>query len=259
MIVYSGIYGSRAASFTLGAVFAFVTLCHILLMFWKRVWFMLFMIIGCVLEVSGYFSEFPGDGSQSAEVLIAPLLLAESVRNSFGELLRTLSVSELVPINNTLQSLLFAFADIICLGLIIAGFVLGRVRDDGRALGRSFIMAGLALQLVGFLCFSIMVIIVHKKLFKSPYYQGGKGYIGWRNFFAVLYIATVLFFIRNVYRLVEYALGWGGYVFNHAVFAYVLDGMTMIFVSGLFVLVHPGLVLSRLRVAAAAGDNLYEL
>lgn len=56
-------------------------------------------------------------------------------------------------------------------------------------------------------------------------------------------ISVVFIYIRSIYRVIELAQGWTGYVMTHEVFFIVLDGVMMIVAVGVFNVFHPGWLL----------------
>lgn len=81
------------------------------------------------------------------------------------------------------------------------------------------------------------------------------------NYFPLaITIAVIAVYIRSVYRVVELAQGFGGYLFNHEVFLFTLDAM-MISICGLiFIPFHPVWILGEnvvLRLATIKkGDDI---
>lgn len=201
---------------------------------------MLWLIIGTILELSAFFQNSAGHGVQSVQVIIAPIFIAASVYVSFSGLLKKLEIDK-VGFNRRAQSFLFIIGDIISFSLQIAGVVLQMIEDD-KSLGQGLIITGFVVQIVSFCCFVILVISAHRKINNCMVQASMTGYYNWRNYIKILYTLATFFFIRNIFRLVEYVQGYGGYIFNHAVFAYIFDAAPMALVCAILVIMHPGFV-----------------
>lgn len=55
--------------------------------------------------------------------------------------------------------------------------------------------------------------------------------------------ATLMIYIRGIYRSVELAQGWSGYVITHEVYFIWLDGFIMVFCMAGLAVTHPGFLL----------------
>lgn len=244
MAVNGGIHSSHQISITLGTIFCVLAIGHFALMWWLKTWMTVFIIAGCILEVTGYLSTAAGYGTQSVQVIVAPIFLSTSVYMSLGTLIKRMDVKDFIPFRTA--SFCFVLGNVISLGLQIAGVVLGKVQED-KSLGTSITIAGFAVQLLQDLAFFTTTIVVHKKFLKSPFFESGKGVYGWKNYLMTLYILTSLFFVRNCFRIVQFGIGWNGYVARQAAFAYTLDGLLMVIAMTMILFIHPGLVYSRLK------------
>ncbi|KAI5967508.1 hypothetical protein KGF57_000348 [Candida theae] len=214
-------------------------------MIWKRSWLMLWLIIGIILEVTAFFQNSAGNGVQSVQVIIAPIFIAASVYVSFSGLLKNLEIDK-IGFNRKAQSFLFIVGDIASFGLQVAGVVLQMI-EDNKSLGQGLIITGFIIQIVSFCCFIALVISGHRTINTTVIQATMQGYYCWKSYFKALYVIAVLFFIRNVFRLIEYGQGYGKYIFNHAVFAYIFDAAPMLIVCAILVLVHPGFVYARVQ------------
>jgi hypothetical protein len=65
----------------------------------------------------------------------------------------------------------------------------------------------------------------------------------------VIFIGVILVYIRSIYRVIELAEGWTGYLIVHEVFFMILDALMMALCIVLFVPFHPGVVLGRGTIA----------
>lgn len=238
------IVSSRGVSLFFAAVFGVLSGAHLVLMLWKRNWLILWLIIGGILELSGYAEKSAGNGSQSVQVIIAPIFLAASVYLSFGKLARKLDAEKISSSRSHIQSAIFVTGDVVSLGLQISGIVLGFM-DEPKSLGKILVIIGFVLQLVSLFVFTYLVAKEHKRL-SVVLLTPSQGIHSWKSYVIVIYIVLFLLFARYVYRVIEYAQGFGGYIFRHAVFAYILDGGLMALLMLLLCIIHPGFVYSNI-------------
>lgn len=62
-----------------------------------------------------------------------------------------------------------------------------------------------------------------------------------------LYAASTLIMIRSIFRIIEYAQGFTGYLLEHEVYLYIFDATLMLAVVLIFNVVHPSEVQALLR------------
>lgn len=239
-----GIISSRGASTFFAVAFGLLSGYHLLMMFLKRNWLILWFVIGGILELSGYADTTAGDGSQSVQVIIAPIFLAASIYLSFGKLLRKLDHDILSFSRSCTQSTVFVIGDIASLGLQISGIVLGSM--SRKTLGKALVISGFTVQLLFLSVFCFLVIKMHKTL-RRRLRPVDRAFHSWNSYFIVIYISVCFLLVRYVYRVAEYGQGVGGYIFRHAIFEYVFDGAFMVLLMLCLCIVHPGMVYSRIE------------
>ncbi|WVW79820.1 hypothetical protein I302_101790 [Kwoniella bestiolae CBS 10118] len=57
--------------------------------------------------------------------------------------------------------------------------------------------------------------------------------------------ASAMIFVRGIYRSIELAQGWSGYLITHEVYFIYLDGLPMVLCLAAFAVAHPGWLLPR--------------
>ncbi|KAK4056598.1 hypothetical protein OIO90_002446 [Microbotryomycetes sp. JL221] len=87
--------------------------------------------------------------------------------------------------------------------------------------------------------FCILAIIFWQRVKKDPelsYRVKGKktAYLGWGLAWASLWIL-----IRCIYRTIELAEGWSGYLITHEPYFWALDSIPMVLTQGIFLLTWP--------------------
>lgn len=76
----------------------------------------------------------------------------------------------------------------------------------------------------------------------------------WKRHIYVLYITSVLIFIRSLFRVIEYIQGPNGYLLSKEIYLYVFDAGLMVVVMFLFNVVHPSQV-TELYLERIKGDG----
>ncbi|KAI8319124.1 RTA1 like protein [Martensiomyces pterosporus] len=109
--------------------------------------------------------------------------------------------------------------------LLQAGGVSVSTRDGMREVAKKMVLAGLAVQLFFFAAFLFLAIYVAmSKRYtarRGPRDKDGK--MAKRRLFTTIIATTVLLYIRSVYRVVEFADGYGGRIYGTEWLFYVFD------------------------------------
>lgn len=204
---------------------------------------MFWLVIGCILEVVGYVQIHSGSSSQSASIIIAPIFLSASVYVCFSRLANHFQACDLCLLNPTFLAIFFFIGDVSCLALQVLGIVFQFMNGKETA-GRVITIVGFVAQIVLFIFFSWNVIMLRRNLGRRVPQVHVDARLQWPSFFPLILTVSLLFFIRNVFRLVEYGQGFG-YIFYHAIFTYIFDGVPMFLVCLLLLCFHPFLWMDR--------------
>ena len=113
--------------------------------------------------------------------------------------------------------------------------------------GSRIIVGGLIFQL---LCFGFFVLVaflfdvsVRRRRHSDPILS----IYHWYKHLLVLYGASALIIVRNLFRVVEYVQGTDGYLLEHEWSLYIFDAILMLMLMVAFNLVHPSEVNAMLR------------
>ncbi|KAJ7696931.1 RTA1 like protein-domain-containing protein [Mycena rosella] len=117
-------------------------------------------------------------------------------------------------------------------------------------LGNKIALIGLALQLVSFALFMVLMLVFGSRVrTRFPHVwrgQQGKaftvagGEVGdWRILYFTLCVTCVAILVRSIYRLVQFIQGYGGYVSTHEVFFYCFDSLPLWMAMSLYCAVWP--------------------
>ena len=105
--------------------------------------------------------------------------------------------------------------------------------------GKDIVIGGLVMQLLSFGCFMVVGAVFYVRLEKKPTERSMGGQVPWRRNMWALFAASLLIFVRSVFRVVEYVQGNDGYILRHEVFLYVFDAALMTALVMLFNVIHP--------------------
>jgi hypothetical protein len=144
---------------------------------------------------------------QSVLILIAPILFAASIYMILGRLImRTDSASYSLVRANWLTKI-FVTGDVFCFFIQSGGAgMLVQAKDkDGVKMGENIILGGLILQILIFLFFVIIAGTWHRRLESRP--TAASADIPYQRMVRFLYAASAFITIRNMCRVVEYAMG----------------------------------------------------
>lgn len=102
------------------------------------------------------------------------------------------------------------------------------------------VIAGLIIQIVIFGFFVAVASIFHLRMVRDPTARVLTVDLPWKRHLLALYLSSALILVRSLFRTVEFAQGFDGYLFRHEVYLWVFDALLMFFVLVIFVLVRPG-------------------
>ena len=109
--------------------------------------------------------------------------------------------------------------------------------------------AGIVIQLVGNLVFSAVALTLYFRTRKNSHAQGIPTPFpktrGFKLFVVAIIVSDLAIVIRGIYRVIELAQGWNGYLITTEPWFYGFDTALMIICMGVWVIGHPGLTLGR--------------
>lgn len=185
---------------------------------------------------------------QSLLILLGPILCAASVYMCLGRLIRKFGAEELSPIHTRWITKLFVTGDISCFVIqaIGGGTLSGAKSKSALNTGKYIILSGLVMQILIFLGFVAMASVFHSRLAAHARTHKGTAISQLR----LLYAISTLIIARNMFRLLEYALGQEGYLSQHEWCLYVFDALLMTIVMALAVSWYRALRNTRERTEA---------
>jgi hypothetical protein len=196
--------------------FALLTIFHVYKLVINRTWFCIPLVIGALFEVIGYSARAAAHSdtktlapyiTQSLLILVAPILFAASVYMTLGRLiLRTQSASYSF-VRAEWVTKMFVTGDVLCFFIQGggAGMLVKADDADGFKMGENIILGGLVLQILIFVVFVGVAGVWHRRLSAVP--TAAAAEVRWEEHVKLLYGASVCITVRNLCRVIEYAMG----------------------------------------------------
>jgi hypothetical protein len=124
-----------------------------------------------------------------------------------GRLIKRTDSMEYSLVRATWVTKIFVGGDILCFLVQAggAGMLVSADDQDGFKRGENIILGGLILQILIFGFFVVIAGIWHSRLAAGPTAKSAE--LPWKKYIVFLYAASVCITIRNVCRVIEYAMG----------------------------------------------------
>jgi RTA1 like protein len=190
---------------------------------------------------------------QSVLIVLAPAFFSATVYMILGRVIAFINAPQLSIVPHRWLTTIFVLGDV--LSFLVqgsgAGFMAGS-SSSSRNTGSLIIVGGLVIQLIFFGVFFIALIVFdfrcrRRSLRKSIVFENGNTTLHWHTVIVALYIASTLISIRCVFRAIEFATGFDGYLQSHEVFFYVFDALPMAATLIIFNIIVPGYALKGER------------
>lgn len=118
------------------------------------------------------------------------------------------------------------------------------------ATGEHIIVGGLVFQILFFSLFLIVGLKFHVRMNKRPTEKvitdNASGGL-WQKHLYAIFAGSTLILIRSVFRLIEYAQGYTGFLASHEVYLYVFDALLMFSTMTLYASIHPSEINALLK------------
>ncbi|KAJ4982673.1 RTA1 domain-containing protein [Stagonosporopsis vannaccii] len=230
---------SVAAAVVFVVLFIILAFYHLFRTFRTRTWFCIPFSVGAILEIIGYLCRALGNNKpnallpyiiQSLFILLAPILFAASVYMFLARIILATNTVHYSIIRITRITKIFVGGDILCF-LIQAGgggILAGSDNKSSSDLGKGVILAGLCLQMVIFAFFMVVAAVWQMRMRGSN--EAASKSFNWLIYLNMLYIVSILITLRNLFRVIEYAMGSEGYLLANEWPIYAFDAALMVVV-----------------------------
>ncbi|KAI3071472.1 hypothetical protein CBS147343_5540 [Aspergillus niger] len=211
----------------------------------SRAWFNIPLAIGGIFELIGFIARIISHFHtadlgpycmQSVLILLAPVLFAASVYMTLGRIIRRVNGEQhsLIPLRWLTR--VFVTSDV--LAFLIQGNGAGlQVMDSMQTLSKVIVIVGLVFQVGMFAFFIIVSLVFHKRMQKRPTSDAQSP---WKFHMYTLFAVSGLILVRSIYRVVEYAMGYNGYLLTNEWPLYVFDSVLMWLVMAIWATRYPG-------------------
>ncbi|KAL9564993.1 hypothetical protein ACKAV7_010851 [Fusarium commune] len=234
------------------ALFGLSSAIHLFQLLRRRTWYFVPFFCGCLLETIGYGARSINASKtpnwtlvvyiiETLFILLAPALLAASIYMVLGRIVRLLDAGHLSWVPPRWLTKLFVMGDILSFVTQLAGGGILASADDKKMndVGKNVILVGLAIQIIFFGFFFIVIIAFHQRMQREPTPMSTDADIPWRSYIFVLYTVSALILVRSVFRVVEYAMGKDGVLMSNEVYIYIFDALLIFICVALFNICHP--------------------
>lgn len=257
--------------------FAFILLVALTQSFlmWKQgAQFMLAMVIAEFTFATGFGFRFglhsnpESKGIYIAEYLFIVLSPCGFIAASYvllGRISQWLGCGQYLLIPARRITLIFVMSDVITFLIQAAGGSISISNDVNTALAGSHIfLAGLALQLVSFLFFTVVFLLFLWRVYSNEKQIWSKDsslvwYNDWRSLAFAQFLCCIGILIRSVYRTIELGEGFHGHLATTEAFFYGLDTLPLFLAIVVFVPFWPGRFIPREKAADREVVNTTEM
>ncbi|KAJ4373265.1 hypothetical protein N0V83_003559 [Neocucurbitaria cava] len=230
-------YTPSIAGGVIGAIVFFsLSGIHIFRLVKNRTWFCIPFVIGALFEAIGYSGRAAAHSDtesttpyiiQSTLILLAPILFAASIYMILSRIIQRTDSAEYAIVRASWTTKIFVGGDLLCFCVQGGGAgMLIKAKDDaGFKMGENIILGGLILQILIFGFFVAVAAVWHRRLLARP--TAAAAELPWARYIWFLYASSGCITVRNLCRVIEYALGKGGYLLSHEWPLYVYDFLPM--------------------------------
>ncbi|RSL74306.1 hypothetical protein CEP53_000336 [Fusarium sp. AF-6] len=231
---------SLPAAIVFVVIFGILTIGHAWKMFRHRMWFCIPFVVGGIFEIIGYAARaiaYNNTGElipyvlQSALLLLAPILFAASLYMTLARVVRAVKGAPFSIITPRWLTRIFVFGDVFSFIVQSSGAGLrvqaGNNPEIDPNLGSNIIVGGLIFQIAIFGVF-IATALIFSSRFRRHVAGGAVVYdVPWQESLNMLYVTSMMIMVRNIFRVVEYAMGSDGYLLGVEWGVYVFDAALM--------------------------------
>jgi hypothetical protein len=150
----------------------------------------------------------------------------------YGRLVRFVDAEEASMIRSTRVTKIFVCGDVVAFLLQAGGG--GMMAQVSMAnTGQKIMLLGLFVQLLFLGFFLCISLVLWQRMSKSPkqYAIPQYGKNTWDKLLKMVAGAAVIIFLRCIFRVIEFAQGYSGYLASHEVYMYIFDAAPMLWVQ----------------------------
>ncbi|CAE6459258.1 unnamed protein product [Rhizoctonia solani] len=237
---------------------------------WAR--YMLTVMIGGICYAAGLFLRIPYRDHQeqlgfyivmNMLTVLSPCAFIATAYMLLGRLALHLDADEYLLIKARTITKLFLTSDIVTLLIQAAGGSMA-TNVDIAAIGSKIFLVGLIIQLISFCGYMfVFAVFLYRMKVNRPEEcmlprNSSEFFSHWTALAGSLIVSCIGILIRSIFRTIENAQGFTGYLATHEVYFYVLDTLPLFVAILMFVVTWPPMYLTRYG-RAASSDTAVEM
>ncbi|CCH41872.1 Sphingoid long-chain base transporter [Wickerhamomyces ciferrii] len=269
--LYGGMTPSKGGNLALAIIMGIFFVVHSGLGLWfKQWWFGTAFFCGCGLEMAGYIGRTLSNDNytilnyflvQIICLTIAPAFIMGGIYILLTKFIMIYGIKFALVKPIMLYSYIFIFCDVVSLVIQAAGggiAAVSLVENESSLSGTHVMVAGLAFQVFSMSIYIFLYLHYfykikffnkreHLKLESefNPKYAELRSKRIFQIFPFVVFLAVIFVYVRCIYRVVELAEGWDGFLITHEVYFMILDALMMGLAIIILIFFHPGFVFGR--------------
>nr|RBQ98114.1 hypothetical protein FVER53263_00259 [Fusarium verticillioides] len=209
--------------------------------------FCLPFFLGGVFEVLGYFfralcynatDSLPLNIMQALFLLLPPVFFAATLYMVYSRLVRAVGGESCSLISVRWTTRLFVLGDVLTFNIQGNGGGL-LANADLVHIGNIIVITGLIAQILLFLAFVACCVVFHRRFRVHLRHTSMPVAIRWEAYLNMLYFTSALILVRNIFRVVEFAMDKEGYLQQKEWPTFVFDSVLMLLVMAAFYTRYP--------------------
>jgi hypothetical protein len=240
---------NKPVAIVAGILYLASTLAILVRVFVAKNWWALCLPIGSLAMAMGFFLRFVLVSNQNSTGLFIAMqvliLCSPGAFLAFNYILYGRFIVNTVGGKHSLirpdrVARVFVISDVVTFLIQATGGSMGASNTiSTQRLGSHIVLVGLTVQTVSYILFIALCGRAHLSIRKEA-----SGNESWWRIMWLLYFSSVFITIRCIYRLVELAQGFTGYLFTHEVWFYVFDSLPLFLAISVYIPYWPGNYLS---------------
>ncbi|CAE6497662.1 unnamed protein product [Rhizoctonia solani] len=255
-----------------GALYVAIAIICLLWAFKRWARYMLTVMIGGICYAAGLFLRIPYRTNQeqlgfyivmNMLTVLSPCAFIATAYMLLGRLALHLDADEFLLIKAKTITKLFLTSDIVTLLIQAAGGSMATNVSIAN-IGSKIFLVGLIIQLISFCGYMVVfAVFLYRMKVNRPEEcalprNSAEFFSRWTALAGSLVVSCIGILIRSVFRTIENAQGFTGYLATHEVYFYVLDTLPLFIAILMFVVTWPPLYLTRYG-RAASSDTAVEM
>ncbi|PVI05777.1 RTA1-domain-containing protein [Periconia macrospinosa] len=259
---------SLAAGLIFTLLFALALFVHTFYAIRLRRWVSILLAVGALTELIGWSgrtwsSACPYNANaylmQITTLIIAPVFVTGALYILLGMFI-TLLGREFSIISPRMYAIVFLVCDVISLVIQAVGGAMASMASSNLEdpwPGTRIMIGGVVFQLIAMTAFTALAVDFVRRMVALGHRLTGPR----RSVLIAMFVSLLAIYARNIFRTVELAEGWAGYLMLHERYFLALDGALMVIAVGIFIAFDPSRAFSgtQQRSPAKRSSDEYQL